>query len=354
MRNRFGVETRSRAAARMHTAIVPSGAVSEGERFTEPDRIDVVSVSAPTPQIQPQASRQRSPASRSVSPDQSPRRYPSKPTSIASLLSDLQQSLQMQSGVPLETAPAGHLENVQELSTRLPGRTLAKFPEPMHYFGEPEHLDAHLLQVRRFLRAYGVDLASDQSVDIACMYLRGKALDWFVSREQLMAKGQAPLLGTFAQYTEALQAAVRPVELTDTYFEPFFNMKQGKRTMRDFVALFNAARAKAPECMSEAMFMYTFKRGCRDDLRRAITVQRPSTLAEMFTLAVAVSDLHNSGGTSYGGGQKGSTPPSQPAQDKPAKEIKPPCTHCGKMGHTLERCWALHPELRKGKSKNAS
>jgi hypothetical protein len=112
---------------------------------------------------------------------------------------------------------------------------------------------------------------------VAVMYLRGKALDWFVSRDQLVTKEQASPLATFGSYALALQDAVRPVDLTDTYLQPFFAMRQGKRCIRDFVVYVNACRAKAPECMSEAMFMYPFKRGCRDDLRRAITVQRPTT-----------------------------------------------------------------------------
>ena len=66
--------------------------------------------------------------------------------------------------------------------------------------------------------------------------------------------------------------------------------------------------------MSDAMLMFVFKRGCRDDLRRAITVQRPQTLEEVFTLAVAVSDLHASV-PPQGGGQKGF--PSGGSQTKP-------------------------------------
>jgi hypothetical protein len=108
--------------------------------------------------------------------------------------------------------------------------------------------------------------------------LRGKALDWFVSRDQLISNGKASPLATFGAYAQALQDAVRPVDLTDTYLEPFFGMRQVKRSMREFVAYFTSCRAKAPEYTSEAMFMYTFKRGYKDDLRRAITVQRLTTL----------------------------------------------------------------------------
>eukprot|EP00884_Botryococcus_braunii_P021885 jgi/Botrbrau1/8380/Bobra.0237s0003.1 len=93
---------------------------------------------------------------------------------------------------------------------------------------------------------------------------------------------------------QALHEAVRPVELTDTYFEPFPVMRQGKQSMMEYVAHFNACRAKAPDCLSHAMLMFVFKRGCRDDLRRAVTVQRPQTQEGVFTLALVVSDLHTS------------------------------------------------------------
>ena len=127
--------------------------------------------------------------------------------------------------------------------------------------------------------------------------------------------------------------------------------------MREYVAHFNACRAKAPDCMSDAMLMFVFKRGCRDDLRRAITVQRPQTLEEVFTLAVAVSDLHASV-PPQGGGQKGfpsGGSQTKPTPSPPAKEAnKPTCPHCGKPGHNVDACWVLHPEMRKVKNNTAA
>ncbi len=107
--------------------------------------------------------------------------------------------------------------------------------------------------------------------------------------------------------------------------------------MREFLAHFNAC--KAPECMFEAMFMYTSKRGCRDDLRIVITVQHLMMLEEVFTLAVAVYDIYTIG-SPHGGGQKGIVPQTKRTFATPAKgATKHTCSHCQKSGHNNDTCY---------------
>jgi hypothetical protein len=43
--------------------------------------------------------------------------------------------------------------------------------------------------------------------------------------------------------------------------------------------------------------------------------------------------------------KKRKSPGARPAQPSP-KRLAPSCNHCNKRGHSQDRCWFLHPELR--------
>ncbi len=91
-----------------------------------------------------------------------------------------------------------------------------------------------------------------------------------------------------------------------------------------------------------------FLRGCRHDLKQAIALHDPKSLDAYISAADLVADLAGE-------------PPSNPQKrrdklDRPHKPSTPStplvvCTHCKKPGHTVDRCFSLHPELRKAKKK---
>jgi hypothetical protein len=72
-----------------------------------------------------------------------------------------------------------------------------------------------------------------------------------------------------------------------------------------------------------------------------LALQQPKDLASAVSFALSYSDAQVE-------------TPSQPkAASSPAKAGKAPsrsvgsvCTHCLKPGHTVERCFTLHPELK--------
>ncbi len=96
------------------------------------------------------------------------------------------------------------------------------------------------------------------------------------------------------------------------------------------------------------MFFF-FLRGCRHYLRQAIALQNPKSLDAYISATVMVADLAGE-------------PPSNPQKrsdkvDRPHKPSTPStplvvCTHCKKPGHTVDRCFGMHPELRKIKKKS--
>jgi hypothetical protein len=68
-----------------------------------------------------------------------------------------------------------------------------------------------------FLKAYSVDLTTSRAVDVATMFLRGKAQDWWTGQFHLIASGTIPALSSWKMFAEALVEAFRPVELSRTY-----------------------------------------------------------------------------------------------------------------------------------------
>ena len=200
-----------------------------------------------------------------------------------------------------------------------------------------------------YLKAYDVDLTTSRSVDVATMFLRGKAQDWWTGQFHLQEAGTVPVLGTWGDFTRALTAAFRPVELHRKYLEQMLSISQGKLDMRTYIAAFNALRAKIPQAFPEETLSYLFLQGCRPDLQKNIILQYPKTLAEYFQHAIALSDLPHSSKSQT----TGSKSPADPKGEKSKTTSTLLCAHCHKPGHTEERCFLLHPELKKRRSKSA-
>ncbi len=66
-----------------------------------------------------------------------------------------------------------------------------RFPDPPHYEGDPALLEVWQTTTATYLRANCLDLTTPRAVDVACMFLRGRAQDWFVARNLLVQSGQA-------------------------------------------------------------------------------------------------------------------------------------------------------------------
>ena len=223
------------------------------------------------------------------------------------------------------------------------GKPHLRFPDPPMFEGDSQKLDGWVTQTEMFLRAYDIDLMSSRAVDVATMFLRGKAQDWWTGQFHLIAVGVLPAFGTWRDFVSALTAAFRPVELTRRYVEQMLTISQGKQDMRTYIASFNALRAKIPDSFPEQTLTYLFLQGCRPDLQRNISLQYPKTLAEYFQHAITLSDLP---GQSKPPAQGNKGQGADKAAEQPSKKTLK-CEHCKKQGHTQDRCFKLHPELKK-------
>jgi hypothetical protein len=61
-----------------------------------------------------------------------------------------------------------------------------------------------------YLRAYDVDLSTVRAVDVATMFLRGKAQGWWTGEFHLQESGTVPILASWSAFVQALTAAFLP------------------------------------------------------------------------------------------------------------------------------------------------
>ncbi len=169
------------------------------------------------------------------------------------------------------------------------------------------------------------------------------AQDWWTGQFHLIASGTIPALTSWKLFVDALTEAFRPVELSRTYVTQLLSVSQGKQDMRGYIASFNALRAKIPNAFPEETLSHLFLQGCRPDLQRHISLLYPKSLSEYFQHAITLSDIPGSSKPPAGGGKGIGTAKEADSSLKKA----PFCQHCQEPGHTPDRCFQLHPELRR-------
>ena len=247
-------------------------------------------------------------------------------------------------GLPAPTPSTA--PSVTAPTTSTTGKPHLKFPDPPTYEGDPVKLDGWLTQTEMYLRAYDVDLATTRAVEVSTMFLRGKAQDWWTGQYHLMSVGSIPAFTSWQDFVSALTTAFRPVELSRRYIEQMLGISQGKQDMRTYIATFNALRAKIPDAFPESTLSHLFLQGCRPELQRNISLQYPKSLAEYFQHAITLSDLPGQTKAPAAGSRSAG---ADKAADNSLKSALF-CEHCKKSGHVKDRCFQLHPELRKSRA----
>ena len=224
-------------------------------------------------------------------------------------------------------------------------RSSLRFPDPPTYEGDPTALETWAGATRLYLEANGVDLNARKAVEVACMFLRGKAADWWFSRSLLVNSGQAVALTSWQTFLDNLTVAFRPHELAARYAQQLLHITQGKSDMRTYIANFNAARSRIPGELREVALSHVFLQGCRPEYRTAIALQKPLTLDAYMEAAVLVADINSEYHPAVAPSKKAEKEKSAKGSTSQAS-IKPTCAHCGKVGHSVEKCFQLHPELK--------
>ena len=191
----------------------------------------------------------------------------------AQLLDALRRRGSLPSGTVGSPSAAPGLATAEGIAVPTSGKSpTLKFPDPEVYSGDPESLDAFLLQAAMYLRACRVDLGTDRSVAIISMFLRGKAKEWFANRHALTLSGVLPPLADWHAFVSALTDAVRPVELKRKYYADLLNLKQGKLDIRSYITAFNALRSKTAVVLPDDLLCYLFVKGLRPAFQQTIVM----------------------------------------------------------------------------------
>jgi hypothetical protein len=224
--------------------------------------------------------------------------------------------------------------------------SVARFPNPDTYAGDPDGLDGFLDQMHDFLDANGYDLSSARSVSVASMFFRGAAKEWFAGVRRAVRMQQMPALLSWYDLERVLTEWIRPVDTRMLHYEAFFHITQGKnQTVKDYIAAYNSARmrvATPPIC--DPVLCYVFLRGLKPHIRPQVVGREPQTLSDYMRVANSVTDLVASipgkPVPSLGSTHAGSSKPST------SNGSRPICAFCKKVGHTEEQCWKKDPKLR--------
>jgi Retrotransposon gag protein len=122
--------------------------------------------------------------------------------------------------------------------------------------GDPIKVEGWVTQTRMYLRAYGINSASVRAVEVASMFLRGKALDWWSRRVYLTVTGQALALESWDAFVKQLTDAFRPIQLTRRYLKELLHSHRRNSDLQSYVTTFNAARI--PRASSDDTLCYVF------------------------------------------------------------------------------------------------
>ena len=214
------------------------------------------------------------------------------------------------------------------------------FPAPAFYDGDVSGLDLFLFSMEQYLRGGQVDLGTEFAASHAASYLRQDAQEWWAAEFRARSEEGKKPMSSFEEFSSSLSAHVRPLNGSRVAYAELMSLMQGKLTIRAYVTQFHLLRSRTSSVLPDDFLLHLFLSNLRADLQPILALQQPKDLASAVSFALSYSDAQVE-------------TPSQPkAASSPAKAGKAPsrsvgsvCTHCLKPGHTVERCFTLHPEL---------
>jgi hypothetical protein len=220
-----------------------------------------------------------------------------------------------------------------------------KFPPPKDYDGSPDTFEDFTTKTGIYLRQSGHDATTTHSAYVASMYLTGVAGSWFTNEFQRIELGTAPEFRDYADFCLRLKRAVLPVARTRQAIDEFTSIRQGKTDIRQYTNRFLALQLRLVDQYPETFLCHTYLKGLRGDLTSLVSALNPTTLEEMIACAIHLADRPHAHPPS--GSRQGQAKPQTPSLPSSVRK----CTHCGAEGHTVDRCWELHPELKRKKKE---
>jgi len=226
-------------------------------------------------------------------------------------------------------------------NARQPFAIEAKLDLPS-YGGEidGEKLDHWLAQLETYFRLY--TYSDVERVLYASLKLTSHALVWW---NAYMRSHDVEVL-SWPSFKTLLKRQFYPIGYEEARWVKWKHMKQWyNQSVQDYTTeFFRQALGLGISLDNEDTFM-KYKGGLHEDIRNELTLFHVEDITDASTKAIAIEVRNKARG-----GRKSSQPNISMKGDLPKTAVKKQeqlhCTHCKKDGHTSDKCWFLHSELK--------
>ena len=262
----------------------------------------------------------------------------------------------------------GQLQHLQAQAQTPPlaaSMPLPKPPKPDPFKGG-QKIASWLFSVEQYFAVIGVTLDGAR-IAYAATLLRDTAADWWRGFNIAAQAGRKILPTTWSEFKDAITAHFQPIHEEDFARQYIRSLRQ-QRSVRDYVVRFQEVSLQIPT-MDERSRVDAFTAGLKQDVRRWVKLQAPSTLERAMEIAEQYQTMMMQDmaairayagrprfGNSGGGGdgpvpmdvdsrannlRAGKHKPKQNPKGKLGrKEDKkvPTCWHCNEPGHVRREC----------------
>jgi hypothetical protein len=236
-----------------------------------------------------------------------------------------------------------------------------KFELPL-YDGElnAEKLDNWIRQIEVYCRIQKI-IDEETMIQLASLKMGGTALVWWESRTKHDLKKFGKTLSSWLDFTSALRKQFYPLAYMQQAIMSWQNFRQLKgQTVQSYTQEFRKRDLLLGIPLDTQETLLKYIGGLHSYLRHTILMFNPTSLDEVCVQATHLESRGKNVNVDF-------VKPFKPTEGKfkgkgkekfkgkktnTVKKEKPTCTHCKKEGHSEDRCWILHPELKPTKFGN--
>uniref|UniRef100_A0A674BPU3 CCHC-type domain-containing protein n=1 Tax=Salmo trutta TaxID=8032 RepID=A0A674BPU3_SALTR len=236
------------------------------------------------------------------------------------------------------------------------GASGIRITPPREFDGTATGCKGFLLQIELYLVTVRPSPSDEEKVSALVSCLTGRALEW----ANAVWDGPDSARGDSPEFTRHFRAVFNHPPEGRAAGERLFHLRQGTRSAQDFALEFRTLTAGSG--WNERALMDSYRCSLREDVRRELACRDHAiTLDQLVDLSIRLDNLLAARGRSSRGlfVPPPSPPAPQPMEIGGAASRRTggrglSCTHCGRRGHTADRCWRDPPGSSDGRQSTSS